>query len=78
MKKHDYKELSKTKCIDCGKPLKLNLVMNNIHANRCFCCHNLSKGKKTSIRNRYHLGTLVNTKTIDYLKIQKQNRRIWK
>ena len=39
MKKVSYKELSNMVCIDCGKPLKVNLINKAPHAQRCWKCY---------------------------------------
>lgn len=77
MKKVSYKKLSNKRCIECNKPLKQNLVNSNPNSNKCYCCYNISKGKTTTVRNRYKLGELINTKTINYLEIQKVNKRTY-
>ena len=33
--KKNFRELSDKRCIDCGQPLKKNLVERNPNANRC-------------------------------------------
>lgn len=45
--KKNFRELSNKKCIDCGQPLKKNLVERNPDAIRCWVCHKIFtfKGK---------------------------------
>ena len=43
--KKNFRELSDKKCIDCGQPLKKNLVERNQDANRCSICHKIFKFK---------------------------------
>lgn len=77
-KKYDYKEISSKNCIDCNKPLKLNLVSKSSYANRCYCCYQIFIGKLTSIRNRYNNGIVINTKILNYKEIQKLNIKTWR
>jgi uncharacterized protein with PIN domain len=43
--KKNFRELSDKRCIDCGQPLKKNLVERNPDANRCSTCHKIFKFK---------------------------------
>ena len=45
--KKNFRELSDKRCLDCGQPLKKNLVDRNPDANRCWLCHKIFtfKGK---------------------------------
>lgn len=71
MKKYKYNELSDTAvCIDCGKPLKLRLALKG-HT-RDYICHKLSQGIKSRTITRRPAGGVPYTRTIDYVKIQKQ------
>jgi len=47
-KPFDHKVLSTIKCVDCGKPLKANLVhkLEEDVPKRCYECNLIRKGKK--------------------------------
>ena len=45
-KPFDYKTKSIKKCVDCGERLKMNLVVKNPNANRCYKDHRIYKFKK--------------------------------
>jgi len=49
-KKHNYSELSDQRCIDCGTFLKINLLINNPGAIRCYKCHQKKRGKKIGVK----------------------------
>lgn len=42
-KPFDFKKKSNKNCIDCGKPLKANLIAKNPGAIRCYKDHELYK-----------------------------------
>lgn len=48
-KQHTYKDMSTKLCRICGKPLKMNLVIKNPAADKCFKCHH--KGKKERVHH---------------------------
>ena len=50
MKKVDYKQVTTKKCIDCGKPLKANLINKNPTAKRCYKCHRALRQRKIDSR----------------------------
>ena len=62
------------RCIDCNKPLKKNVLSRVPHANKCYCCNNISKGKLTVTKNRYKLGKLISTK--DEINLNSANGRL--
>jgi len=52
MKKVDYSELSNKCCVDCGRPLKQNLIIKNPDANRDYICNLIATGRTSK---RYNL-----------------------
>jgi hypothetical protein len=72
--KVDYSIMSDKKCKVCGQPLKLNVVKRNPHANLCYVCFKISKGKTEQVKRKYHSdGTITILKTINLIKLQKEN-----
>lgn len=66
------------RCIDCNRPIKKKLVIQTEgRVKRCYCCNNLSKGIAKVDRHKwdYSKKSFVHTKTIDFEKLQKENRR---
>ena len=77
-KKVDYKELSNKRCTECGKPLKQNIVSRNPHARLRYVCFKISNGKKESFPHKVSVnGEKTPLKRIDYLALQKQNKRTY-
>lgn len=77
-KKVDYKVLSNKVCKTCGKPIKQNVASRNPYAKHCYVCFKINSGKKTVVKRKFSTsGELVSEKTIDLLRIQKQNKRIY-
>lgn len=42
--KVSYLQMSDTKCLDCNRPIKKNVVYRQNNANKCYICFKLSKG----------------------------------
>ena len=40
--KNSFRKLSNKKCIDCGQPLKQNLLDINPDAKKCWICYNIA------------------------------------
>ena len=68
--KLEFDELNENvRCIDCNRPLKMNVTDRKENPKRCFVCGQLSKGKKTRQKGR---------KTIDLYDVQAKARRAYK
>ena len=44
-KKVDFRVMSDKKCVECGKPIKQNLVTKKPLASKCYKCFNKTKGE---------------------------------
>jgi hypothetical protein len=77
-KKLNYGLLSNRRCKDCGKPLKQELIRRNNDADRCYVCHQVSKGIFTMVLNKKQYSQDYYIKTIDFKHKQKQQRKKYK
>lgn len=82
--KKPYKHIEinkKRRCSKCNKPLKKNLLEKNPDADLCYCCWNLSRGRKLRVinitRSQPLRGTFTLEKVIDYKRIQEKNRNYY-
>lgn len=77
-RKVSYKELSEVYCIDCKKPLKVNIVNRNPLATRCYVCHNVAKGKFEMYFHRMDRKTKqIKIKVINFKEKQKRQKKIY-
>lgn len=78
-KHYVWTEMSNKYCPDCGRRIKAKIAASFKGIPKCYICFKISKGKKEIHKYKVEKGYLIRPltiiKTIDLLKLQKDNRR---